>query len=377
MALISDNNRLDCSLVLQDGSVFKGKSFGAPLSADGEVVFNTGMVGYPETLTDPSYHGQILVLNYPLIGNYGIPNNQRIDNLLSFFESDNIHVRALIISDYSFAHNHWNSVKSLDAWLKENNIPGMYCVDTRELTKLLREQGVMLGRFVLNGNTNIKQEFDDINLRNLVSEVSIKEPVIYKKGPIKVLLVDCGVKNNIIRSFLKRDVTVICVPWDYNFIGSDFDGLFISNGPGDPKQCKETIANIRAALADDKPVFGICLGSQLLGLAAGADTYKLKYGHRSQNQPCVELGSKRCYITSQNHGYAVDDNTLPSDWVPWFINANDNTNEGIRHKTKPFFAVQFHPEATPGPADTDFLFDDFINLIKRKTWDKAQEEKTK
>jgi carbamoyl-phosphate synthase small subunit len=364
MALISDTC-LDCSLILQDGSIFKGKSFGAPLSADGEVVFNTGLVGYPETLTDPSYHGQILVLNYPLIGNYGVPDSQRTDNLLNFFESENIHVRAVVISDYSFSHNHWNSVKSLDVWLKENNIPGMYGVDTRELTKLLREQGVMLGRLVLNGSVNIKQDIEDPNSRALVSEVSIKEPIVYKKGQIKVLLVDCGVKNNIIRSFLRRDVTVIRVPWDYNFSVYDYDGLFISNGPGDPKQCKETIINVRQALTQNKPIFGICLGSQILGLAAGADTYKLKYGHRSQNQPCVEVGSKRCFITSQNHGYAVDDNTLPSDWEPWFINANDNTNEGIRHKTKPFFAVQFHPEATPGPTDTDFLFDDFIALIKR------------
>jgi carbamoyl-phosphate synthase small subunit len=353
-------------LILKDGSKFKGKQFGAPLSATGEVVFNTGMVGYPETLTDPSYRGQILVLTYPLIGNYGIPSNKRLNGLLQYFESDNIHIRGLIISDYSSSHNHWNAVKSLDKWLKEHKIPAMYNVDTRELTKRLRSRGVMLGKIeidspLIGGAKGGK--FEDPNTTNLVAEVSAKKVITYKKGGKKVLLVDCGVKNNIIRSFLSRNITVKRVPWNYNFISEKYDGLFISNGPGDPKQCIETIKNLKSALKKKKPIFGICLGSQLLGLAAGADTYKLKYGHRSQNQPCIEVGTKRCYITSQNHGYAINTKTLPKGWEPWFVNANDNTNEGIKHKTKPFFAVQFHPEATPGPVDTEYLFDKFVRLL--------------
>jgi carbamoyl-phosphate synthase small subunit len=348
-------------LILDDGSVFEGFSFGACNSTAGEVVFNTGMVGYPETLTDPSYRGQILVLTYPLIGNYGIPSDEKQDCLLKFFESDSIHVKALIISDYSDNHHHWNSIKSLDQWMKEHNVPGIFGIDTRELTKKIREHGVMLGKVVVNSH-DIR--FDDPNKRNLVAEVSKKEKVIYKKGPVRVLVVDCGVKNNIIRCFLSRNITVIRVPWDYDFTKEDYDGIFISNGPGDPKQCIKTIAHIKKALKQSKPIFGICLGNQLLALAAGADTYKLKYGHRGQNQPCVEVGTKRCYITSQNHGYAADDKKLPSQWLSWFRNLNDNTNEGIRHKSKPFMSVQFHPEAAPGPVDTEFLFDRFIEEIK-------------
>ncbi len=344
------------SLFLEDGSEFHGHSFGADKAAAGEVVFNTGMVGYPETLTDPSYRGQILVLTYPLVGNYGIPDDSITDELLRHFESSTIQVTALVIADYSHSHNHWNSVKSLHDWLVEHDIPAIYGVDTRAVTKKLREQGVMLGTL---GKTAI----DDPNTRNLVAEVSTKEKHVYKRGPKKVLLVDCGVKHNIIRAFLDRDITVIRVPWDYDFSNEDYDGLFISNGPGDPKQCETTIANLKKALKGDKPIFGICLGNQLLALAAGADTYKLKYGHRSQNQPCVEQGTKRCSITSQNHGYAVDEKSLPKEWQPWFQNANDDTNEGIRHTSKPFFSVQFHPEATPGPVDTNHLFDMFVDLL--------------
>ena len=354
-------NSKKVKLVLQDGSIFYGFPFGARMSVSGEVVFNTGMVGYPETLTDPSYRGQILTLTYPLIGNYGIPSNEIENNMLKNFESHTIHIKALIISDYSHNHNHWNSVKSLDQWLKEHDIPGIYGIDTRELTKKLREHGVMLGKVIVDKNISIA----DPNKRNLVDEVSIKQKIVYKRGSTRVLLIDCGVKNNIIRSFLKRDITVIRVPWDYDFSDEEYDGLFISNGPGDPKYCRTTVENIRKAMREDKPIFGICLGNQLIGLAAGADTYKLKYGHRSQNQPCLEFGTKRCYITSQNHGYALDDKKLPDDWSIWFKNLNDNTNEGIKHKTKPFCSVQFHPEATPGPVDTEFLFDKFIKDIKR------------
>ncbi len=244
--------------------------------------------------------------------------------------------------------------------MKEHDVPGIYGIDTRAITKKLREKGTMLGKIIYEKEL----DFDDPNKRNLVKEVSIDKPVVYGEGKTKVVVIDCGIKHNIIRCFLKRGVQVIRVPWDYDIFQIRFDGLFISNGPGDPKMCKETIANVRKAMEKDIPVFGICLGNQILALAAGADTYKLKYGHRSQNQPCKEVGTRKCYITSQNHGFAVDTVTLPEDWQPWFENANDKTNEGIRHKSKPWFSVQFHPEATCGPVDTEFLFDKFLEIIK-------------
>ncbi len=348
-------------LILQDNTIFQGFSFGAKISAAGEVVFNTGMVGYPESLTDPSYRGQILVLTYPLIGNYGVPGYDEGDHLLKYFESNQIQIKGLIISNYSDKYYHWNADKSLSDWLKEFNIPGIYSVDTRELTKRLREQGTMMGKIIF-GNDDLP--FDDPNLRNLVAEVSIQKPVLYKRGPKRVVVVDCGVKNNIIRAFLKRDISVLRCPWDYDFLKEQPDGIVLSNGPGDPKMCDKTIQNVRRALKENIPILGICLGSQILGLAAGANTYKLKYGHRSQNQPCMEMGTKRCYITSQNHGYAIDSDTLPEDWREWFFNNNDDTNEGLFHISKPFFGTQFHPEASPGPDDTEFLFDLFLRAIK-------------
>lgn len=350
------------TLTLEDNSSFIGYSFGAEFSVSGEVVFNTGMVGYPETFTDPSYKGQILVLTYPLIGNYGVPEDKKESGIEKNFESDAIQITALIVSEYSKNSNHWNSKENIKAWLKKNNIPALYGIDTRALTKKLRKKGVMLGKIVFDK----KISFEDPNKRNLVAEVSIKKPEIYKKGKTKVVLIDCGTKNNIIRNLLRRNVSVIRVPWNYDFLNLDFDGIVISNGPGDPKMCKETINNTRKAMKLNKPIFGICLGNQILALAAGADTYKLKYGHRSQNQPCLLKGTKSCYITTQNHGYAVDEKTLSKDWESWFTNLNDGTNEGIRHKTKPFFSVQFHPEATPGPVDTEFLFDEFLKVIKNE-----------
>lgn len=350
-------------LILKDGSIYIGKIFGANKSVSGEVVFNTGMVGYPETLTDPSYRGQILVLTYPLIGNYGIPNDEQKNGLMMNFESNSIHLQGLVISDYSINYSHWKAVKSLDDWLKEHSIPAVYGVDTREITKKIRTYGVMPGKLITEEDQPKKIPFDDPNKRNLVLEVSTKRKIIYGSGTKKVLLIDCGVKNNIIRCFLKRGVTVVRVPWDHDFTKEEYDGLIISNGPGDPVQYSVLVEHIRKAMNQDKPIFGICLGNQIMGIAGGAKTYKLKYGHRSQNQPCLEVGTKSCYITSQNHGYAIDDKTLPEDWEIWFRNLNDNTNEGIKHKTKPFFSVQFHPEAAPGPTDTEFLFDRFINLI--------------
>ena len=349
-------------LTLEDGTVFEGKSFGSEKPVAGEVVFYTAMTGYPESLSDPSYTGQILVSTYPMIGNYGVPHGETEEGIHKFFESHKLHISGLVISDYSFEFSHWNAEKSLSDWLKEYEVPGIFDVDTRALTKILREKGSMLGKIEF-GDDAIN--FYDPNLENLVARVSCSQPEVYGNGGLRVVLVDCGVKNNIMRCLLKRGATVIRVPWDYDFSEEDYDGVFISNGPGDPAMCNETVQNIRKIITDEKPVMGICLGNQLLARAAGADTYKLKYGHRSHNQPVLLQGTDRCFITSQNHGYAVKTETLPSDWEPLFTNVNDNTNEGIRHKTKPFFSTQFHPEASSGPTDTEFLFDDFIQNIKK------------
>lgn len=348
-------------LQLEDGSVFEGRPFGFPRSVAGEVVFNTGMVGYPESMTDPSYKGQILAFTYPLIGNYGIPAKKSGDGIEEHFESDSIQVEGLIVSEHSFRYSHWDAEKSLDDWLKEHRIPGISGIDTRMLTRHLREKGTMLGRIVFPGED---VAFRDPHKENLVSLVSIKEPVVYERGKKRIALIDCGSKNNIIRSLLERDVTVIRVPWDYDFTKEGCDGVVVSNGPGNPVRCGRTVENIRKALEMKIPVLGICLGNQLLALAAKGKTYKLKFGHRSQNQPCIEVGTSKCYITSQNHGYAVDMRAMPSGWEPWFINANDNTNEGIRHRSLPFMSVQFHPEAFPGPLDTGFLFDRFLERLR-------------
>ncbi len=347
-------------LVLEDGTEFCGQSFGFEKSVAGEVVFYTAMTGYPESLTDPSYTGQILVATYPMIGNYGVPRDTQQDGLYQFYESDKVHIAGLIVADYSEEYSHWNAIESLGSWLRENKVPGITGIDTRALTKILREKGSMRGKIVYDRDV----ELIDPNIENLVAKVSIKEKKIYGEGKkYKVVLVDCGVKSNIIRCLLRRDVTVIRVPWDYDFNQEECDGIFLSNGPGDPARCEVTVANIRKALTGNKPIMGICLGNQLMARAAGAETYKLKYGHRSHNQPVLLVGTNRCFITSQNHGYAIDAKTLPSDWEPLFVNVNDQTNEGIRHQTKPFFSAQFHPEASSGPVDTEYLFDEFVKAM--------------
>ncbi len=352
---------MQAKLVLEDGTVFQGSAFGFPKSISGEVVFNTGMVGYPESLTDPSYKGQILVLTYPLIGNYGVPPSEIINGISKYFESEKIQISALVVSSLSKEHNHWNSHLSLNEWLAENRIPAIQGIDTRALTKMLRERGVMLGKIIADKDV----EIEDPNKRNLVAEVSTGKKIVYNEnGGNRILLVDCGVKNNIIRSLLNRGATVIRVPWDYDFSSEKYDGVVVSNGPGDPKMCIETIENVSRALNGSKPILGICLGNQILALAAGGDTYKLKYGHRSQNQPCIDKNTGRCYITSQNHGYAVNMKSLGSEWKEWFVNVNDGTNEGIMHESKPFMSVQSHPEASPGPTDTGFVFDKFIEMMK-------------
>ncbi len=369
-------------LILDDGTRFTGQSFGAQVAAAGEVVFNTAMTGYPESLTDPSYKGQILVLTYPLIGNYGVPGRVIKEQLSIYFESDHIHISGLVVAGYTAEYSHWNALDSLSDWLKEHNVPGICGIDTRALTKLLRERGTMLGKLVQNDPGEI--EMYDPNQVNLVDLVSCREPVLYggKNVPVgsaadnvagsasgsddlRILLVDCGVKNNIIRCLVGLGATVIRVPWNHDFTRDNYDGLVISNGPGDPQQCLITIGHLKKALLQDRPIFGICLGNQLLSIAGGANTYKLKYGHRGYNQPVLKVGTNRAYITSQNHGFAVDNNTLGNDWKPLFVNLNDHTNEGIHHRTKPFFSTQFHPEASGGPTDTKFLFNDFISLVRK------------
>lgn len=344
------------TLILDDNTRFNGYSFGAEHPASGEVVFNTAMTGYTESLTDPSYAGQMIVLTFPLIGNYGVPGSL-------FWESERIHPEALVVSDYSESFSHWNAVESLGDWLKRENIPGITGIDTRALTKRLRESGVMMGKIEIDGADNTLSSVD-YGSENYVEKVSCREVIQYNEGKSKrVVLIDCGVKANIIRCLIKRGLEVIRVPWDYDFKELEYDGVLVSNGPGNPDRCQATVENIRRAMHDEKPVFGICMGHQLLAKAGGASIYKLKYGHRSHNQPVRMVGTNRCFITSQNHGYAVDSKTLGTDWETLFENMNDGSNEGIRHRSKPWFSVQFHPEAAAGPTDTEFLFDEFVKLL--------------
>ena len=349
-------------LLLEDGTTFRGKSFGHEAATAGEVVFNTAMTGYPESLTDPSYEGQILVTTYPILGNYGVPPQQEKDHVSRYFESSRIHCRAIIAQDYSWEPSHWLANRSLHEWLRDEKIPGLYGIDTRALTKHLREKGSMLGKIYFEDPQEV--EFSDPNTENLIAAVSCPEVEEHGAGDKTIVLVDCGTKFNIIRCLTRRGVKVVRVPWDYDFNQLQFDGLFISNGPGNPDFAQATVDNIRKAMATGKPICGICMGNQLLAKAAGASTYKLKYGHRSHNQPVLMKGTNTCYITSQNHGFAVDDSTLPSDWEPLFVNMNDGTNEGIRHKSLPLFSAQFHPEASSGPRDTEFIFDRFLELVR-------------
>lgn len=349
------------TLVLADGSQWPGFHCGGLTGTHGEVVFNTGMTGYPESLTDPSYAGQILVFTYPLLGNYGVPGDEREEGLLRGFESERIQVRAMVAAEIGAEYEHWHSVRSLPGWLEEQGVPAIYGVDTRALTRRLREAGVMRGRLEVEG----AETPPAVETANWAATVSVREPVEYAAGKKTLALVDCGVKNNIIRAFLRRGFTVLRVPWDYDFLSLGADGIVLSNGPGDPAACAATVENVRRALGGRTPILGICLGSQILGLAAGARTYKLKYGHRGHNQPCAEAGTKRCYITSQNHGYAVAADSLPQDWREWFVNYNDGSNEGILHISRPFFGAQFHPEASPGPDDTEFIFDMFSRAVRQ------------
>lgn len=355
-------------LILQDGTQFEGKLFGNPQSASGEVVFATGMTGYPQAFTDPSFAGQILVMTYPLLGNYGVPGP-------ALWESYKVQIAGLVVSDYIDTPSHFQSKQTLSQWLKKAKVPLIEIKDTRFLTQNLREKGTMLGKIIVDKDV---MQYDP-NEDNIVARVSTKKvetfypsPGRRRQGEVKrnktVVMIDCGSKRNIERCFTTRGITVIKVPWDFNPFkdkipqGGGFDALFISNGPGDPKKADKTIQTIKQALEMKLPTLGICLGNQLLALAAGGDTYKLKYGHRSQNQPCLQVKTDRCYITTQNHGFAIGD--VPRGFSPWFLNANDKSIEGIIHDKHPFMSVQFHPEATPGPMDTEWIFDYFLDRIK-------------
>ena len=355
---ISNQKYKKAYLFLENGSVYEGLSFASTDESEGEVVFNTGMVGYPETLSDPSYKKQILVLTYPLIGNYGMPDGINED-LSTNYESTKLQIAGLVVSEISNKYNHWSAINSLSDVMLSENIPGIQGIDTRELTKELRSIGTMQGRIKYNNDS----KWEPVPMTHVVSEVSIDKPIEYSAGKKKVGVVDCGCKSNIINSLLKRGVSVVRVPWNFDVTQLDVDGVLFSNGPGDPRVCIETIETAKKALEKNIPTMGICLGHQILSLAVGAKTYKLPFGHRSQNQPCKEINGKRCYITSQNHGFAVDPKTLPKDFDPWFVNLNDNTNEGMINSNKKVMSVQFHPEAKPGPVDTAFLFDEFISWL--------------
>jgi len=347
---------LPSKLVLETGEVFEGFSPDWQASTVfGEIVFNTGMVGYVECLSDPSYTGQVLCFTYPIIGNYGVPE-------VAEWESHKLHARGMIVSELAESYARSQAQKSLLEACKDQGVAVMTGVDTRALTKVLRERGCVAGAIVIADA--LPKAFPNINAQHLVSEVSIKAPVEAGHGEYQVIVVDCGMKENIWRHLQKLPVKLKRVPYNYDFTGEDYDGVFISNGPGDPAVCVETIAILRKAMEKNKPIFGICLGSQLMGLAIGAKTYKLRFGHRSQNQPCLQEGTERCFLTSQNHGFAIDESTLPKGWRVTFRNLNDATVQGIEHENLPYFSVQFHPEAAPGPIDTNWLFDKFYQQIK-------------
>ncbi|KAI9316347.1 small subunit of carbamoyl-phosphate synthase [Dichotomocladium elegans] len=357
------------TLTLKSGQTFTGVSFGAEKNVSGEAVFTTSLVGYPESMTDPSYTGQILVFTQPLIGNYGVPGQVKDEfGLLKYFESDKIQVAGIVVNDYATRYSHWTAVESLGSWCKREGIPAISGIDTRAIVHILREQGSTLAHI---GHTNNKKDvtFVDPNAKNLVAQVSTKVPLEYNPhGKFKIAVIDCGVKQNILRCLAKNGAQITVLPYDYDITQADadtFDGLFISNGPGSPSMCTSTVANLQKAMATfKKPIFGICMGNLLLGMAAGLKVYKLPFGNRGHNQPALHVPTAQCYITSQNHGYALDDRAMPKGWKKLFVNANDGSNEGIYHETLPIFSVQFHPEAKGGPQDTEYLFKEFLDLVR-------------
>lgn len=375
--LVSKTNTEPRKLVLDDGKSFDGFSFGYLSSKPvvGEVVFNTGMVGYTEALTDPSYAGQLLCFTYPLIGNYGVPDYLADDNgILKNFESGRIQPKAAIANSVSKNPSHYQSRKTLGQWLESEKITGIEGVDTRELTLHLRELGVMKGAIASTEEEGVRalDEAQDYSSINFYDEVSTKQPVSYGKNIRgRIAMIDCGVKLNIVRSLVTRGFEVVVLPYDTrrDVLGaSKYNGVVFSNGPGDPKTCKPAVELAGQLIDESVPVLGICLGTQIIALSQGADTFKLKYGHRGQNKPCIDLLSGRCLVTSQNHGFSVKEESLSSTKLhPWFMNADDKTIEGIVHETKPCISVQFHPEASPGPLDASYVFDAFADKIAKSS----------
>lgn len=364
-------------LVLDDGTVFDGKGFGYPKTVFGELVFNTGMVGYNETLTDPSYRGQILTLTYPLVGNYGVPDTSNLDKdgISKYFESDKIQVRGLVVHELSEVASHWNLSMTLDEWLYNEKVPGISGIDTRELTKKLRISGVMMAALAVSDKEiDIKKVKEQLakaphyNSEEFMDDVSTKKEQTFGEEKKSVVVIDTGSKNAIIRNLRNIGYKVIKVPWNTTIekiLSYHPKGVVISNGPGDPTKCNETITTAKSLIEKNVPTLGICLGAQIIGLAGGAKTYKLKYGHRGQNKPCVNLENNQVYVTSQNHGYCIDPESLKnSEFNLWFTNTDDKTVEGIKHKKKKCIAVQFHPEASPGPYDCEFVFRELQSLME-------------
>lgn len=361
------------TFTIKDGPIFHGKSFGARTNISGEAVFTTSLVGYPESMTDPSYRGQILVFTQPLIGNYGVPDSTRDEyGLLKYFESPNIQACAIVVADAALQYSHWTAVESLSEWCAREGVPAITGVDTRAIVTHLREEGSSLGKITVGEEYDADEDeayVDPANI-NLVRKVSTKAPfhVSSPNGTAHVALIDCGVKENIIRSIVSRGASVTCLPFDYPIHKSahHFDGVFISNGPGDPTHCRATSDNLRKLMNTSQiPIMGICLGHQLLAIAAGARTTKMKYGNRAHNIPALDLRTGKCHITSQNHGYAVDPTTLPADFIEYFTNLNDGSNEGMIHTSRPIFSTQFHPEAKGGPLDSSYLFDAYLESVKK------------
>jgi carbamoyl-phosphate synthase small subunit len=359
------------TFTIKDGPIFHGKSFGAKSNISGEAVFTTSLVGYPESMTDPSYRGQILVFTQPLIGNYGVPSSDRDEHgLLRYFESPNIQAAGVVVADYAAQHSHWTAVESLSEWCARESVPAISGVDTRAIVTFLREQGSSLARITIGEEYDADEDeaYIDPEAINLVRRVSTKAPfhINSSLGDLHVALIDCGVKENILRSLVSRGASVTCFPFDYPIhkVAHHFDGVFISNGPGDPTHCQETVYHLRKLMDSSQiPIMGICMGHQLLALAAGARTIKLKYGNRAHNIPALDLTTGKCHITSQNHGYAVDATSLPQEWKEYFVNLNDSSNEGMIHKSRPIFSAQFHPEAKGGPLDSSYLFDAYIDSV--------------
>ncbi len=367
-------------LILSDGTVLNGEGFGYSTRVFGDLVFNTGIVGYTETLSDPSYSGQILTLTYPLIGNYGVPDpsTKDSDGISKFFESDRIQIRGLVVHDLSMVASHWNMAMTLDEWLNKENVPGISGIDTRALTKKLRTSGVMMAALVVSSkeidDEEIKKQLtstQDYNSEKFMDIVSTKEEQVFGNEKQTVVVIDTGVKNAIIRNIRNLGYKVVKVPWNTpieKILSHKPKGVVISNGPGDPQNCPETIAAAKSLIDKNIPTLGICLGAQIIGLAGNADTYKLKYGHRGQNKPCINLDDNHVYVTSQNHGYCINPDSLKnSDFDLWFTNADDKTVEGIKHKKQKCIAVQFHPEASPGPYDCKFIFEKLKTLMEEDT----------